>query len=110
MPVSPKVLGALVILAAPAPALAQTALAAVGSGMSGQVAAAPAADSPRVTLAARKAAMEERRTTPAPRALDLTVRGDDRLSSDVELREKDAWTDDEGFQVKPTKVAYVRRF
>ncbi|TFZ24907.1 hypothetical protein, partial [Escherichia coli] len=47
------------------------------------------------------------RTHPA-RPLRLVVR--DRQVPQVDVPVKDAWTEDEGFQIRAAKVAYTRRF
>ncbi|MCR5876021.1 hypothetical protein LRS10_18855 [Phenylobacterium sp. J426] len=96
--------------AAAGPALAQPGLTAVGHGAAGQVALQKPARVAPVSLAARQAIAAAPFEKPAPRKLDLTVRADDRLRDEVELRQKDAWNEDEGFQFRMTKVAYTRRF
>ncbi len=112
--VSSKLVGVLIVLGAPAPALAQPAIAAIGNGVSGQVAAQTPVQSPwraePVSFAARQAVAAAPFEKPAPRVLDLTVRGDERLRSHVELRTKDVWIEDEGLRLTPTRVAYKRRF
>lgn len=112
--VSPKLVGVLIVLGAPAPALAQPALAAIGNGLSGQVAAQAPTQLPwraqPVSFAARQAVAAAPFEKPGPKVLDLTVRGDERLREQVELRTKDAWTEDDGLRLTPTRVAYKRRF
>jgi hypothetical protein len=104
----------MIVLGAPAPALAQPSLAAIGNNLSSQVTAPTAFQAPvraaPVSLADRQAVAAAPFEKPGPRVLNLTVRGDDRLRDDVELRVKDAWTEDEGLRVSPTRVAYKRRF
>lgn len=108
--VSSKLVGVLIVLGAPAPALAQPTLAAIGNGLSSQVSAQAPVRAEPVSFAARQAVAAAPFEKPGPRVLDLTVRGDDRLRKDVELREKDAWTDDEGLRLTATRVAFKRRF
>lgn len=118
MPVPLKLVGVMIVLGAPAPALAQPTLAAIGNNLSGQVTApiarqaafqTPVRAQP-VSFADRQAVAAAPFEKPGPRVLNLTVRGDDKLRDEVELRVKDAWTDDEGLRVSPTRVAYKRRF
>ena len=113
-----KLVGVITILGAPAPALAQTpGLASIAKAASApamvQAPAKPSGAAP-VTAVARRAvtaaAFQKPGQNQAPRRLNLTVRGDRFLQDDIELRQKDAWTDDEGFQLRATKVAYTRRF
>ena len=117
-----KLVGVITILGAPAPALAQTpGLASIAKAASApamvQAPAKPSAAAPvtavarrAVTAAAFQKAGQKPGQNQAPRRLNLTVRGDRFLQDDIELRQKDAWTDDEGFQLRATKVAYTRRF
>jgi len=108
-----KLAGVMIVLGAPAPVLAQTpgtaGLAAVASSQaaSGQMTARTPA---RIRSAGFAARQTTAATRAAPRRLDLTVRGDDRLREDVELSQKDAWTDDEGFQFRAARFGYTRRF
>jgi len=110
LPVPLKLVGVLIVLGAPAPALAQPTLAAIGNKLSSQVTAQAPVRAQPVSFAERQAVAAAPFEKPGPRVLNLTVRGDDRLRDDVELRVKDAWTEDEGLRVSPTRVAYKRRF
>jgi hypothetical protein len=109
-----KLLGVMTILgaplAAPGAALAQPGWTSVANGSAGQIAVQAPVRAEPVSFAARQAIAAAPFEKPGPRKLDLTVRGDDRLRDDVELREKEAWNDADGFQLKMTKVAYTRRF
>ncbi|MGA0604606.1 hypothetical protein ACO2Q0_01285 [Phenylobacterium sp. VNQ135] len=108
-----KLLGVMTIVGAglsAAPALAQPGWTTVANGVAGQVAMQTPARAEPVSLAARQAVQAAPFEKPGPRKLDLTVRGDDKLRGDVELRQKDAWNEADGFQFRMTKVAYTRRF
>ena len=48
-------------------------------------------------------------TQPRQRPLKLTA-ADPSDIPDVDVRAKDAWSDDQGFRVSPTKLAFKRRF
>lgn len=110
MPSPLKLVGVLIVLGAPAPALAQPGLAAIGNGVSGPVSAQAPVRAEPVSFAARQAVAAAPFKKPGPRVLNLVVRGDDKLRDDVELRVKDTWIEDEGLRVQPTRVAYKRRF
>lgn len=101
MPVSLKFLGVVAIVgAAPLPALAQPDAARDARSM--QIA--------RLEPTAQVTAIIQRpasRAHPA-RPLRLVVR--DRQIPQVDVPVKDAWADDEGFQIRAAKVAYTRRF
>lgn len=109
-----KLVGVMIVLGAPAPALAQPGLAAIGNNLSSQVMAPAAFQAPvraqPVSFAQRQAVAAAPFEKPGPRVLNLTVRGDDKLRDDVELRVKEAWTADEGLRFTATRVAYKRRF
>ena len=110
MPSPLKLVGVIIVLGAPAPALAQPTLAAIGNNLSSQVTDQRPVRAEPVSFAERQAVAAAPFEKPGPRVLNLTVRGDDKLRDDVELRVKDAWTDDQGLRLTPTRVAYKRRF
>lgn len=97
---------ATAIVSAPAAAMAQTWTTA-------GVAAAP-----RVAPQSRIAATLEREVYARPQAATKSARPALKLSStrsvenvpEVEVTAKDDWSDDQGFRVSPTKLAFKRRF
>ncbi len=106
-----KLLMAAVALAAtPVSALAQAWPATV-------VASAPQMRSqPRVPALNLDREATSLRTTPfvvsraARKPLKLNATIDPGDAPEVDVQAKDAWTDDEGLRVGPTKVAFKRRF
>jgi len=102
-------LTAVVAAAAPAPALAQiwpASVVAAGPGM----ARAPAQALVRVERDGRllRRPPEVPPTQPTD-SLKLSVVDIDE-TLDVRIRAKDAWLDDQGFRVGPTRLAFKRRF
>lgn len=97
MPVSLKFLGVIAAIgAAPLPALAQPE-----TGLevrSAEAAQAGPSASPRPAATVQRA-----------HPLRLVIRAD-REVPNVDVPVKDAWTDDDGFQIRAAKVAYTRRF
>lgn len=110
-----KLVGVMLVLGAPAPALAQSGLTAVGQA-AGQVASQArtqvAAQPIRMTShhPVNAAAFRVLPSHAAQRGLKMSVRGDDKVAQDIELRQKDEWTDDEGFRFNFTKLGYKSRF
>ena len=99
-------IAATAIVSAPTAAMAQT------WPMAGVAAA------PRIAPQSRMAATLEREVYARPQATTKSVRPALKLSStrtvenvpEVEVTAKDDWSDDEGFRVTPTKLAFKRRF
>jgi hypothetical protein len=98
----------VVVVAAPVPALAQTWPASV-------VAAGPRmAEAPTraFVVIERDARLQHRqlgvpRTEPHVAPLRLSAANE---VPQVDIRPKDEWSDDQGFRVGPTRVAFKRRF
>lgn len=98
------------VAATPASALAQAWPATV-------VASAPQMRSqPRVPAVNLDREATSLRSTPfvvsraARKPLKLNATIDPADAPEVDVQAKDAWTDDEGFRVGPTKLAFKRRF
>lgn len=97
---------ATAIVSAPAAAMAQT------WPMAGVAAA------PRIAPQSRIAATLEREVYARPQTATKSARPALKLSStrtldnvpEVEVTAKDDWSDDQGFRVSPTKLAFKRRF
>ncbi len=94
---------AFVLALAPASALAQT-----WPGIA--VASVPAMSQSRTTVAA----LTPLRARGAPRvvALNMKTRKADLtpVAPDFEVRAKPEWSDDQGFRISPTRVAFKSRF
>lgn len=101
MAVSLKFLGVIAALGAGAGAAPLPALAQPGTGPEVRPAEAVGAERP----ASPKPAATVQRARP----IRLVIRAD-REVPNVDVPVKDAWTDDEGFQIRAAKVAYTRRF
>lgn len=97
-------IAALVIGAAPLPALAQSWPSTV------------VASAPRMTPASRVPALNLQReattwvATAKRPALKLNPTSDPDEIPEVEVRAKAEWSDDQGLRVGPTRVAYKSRF
>lgn len=101
-------IAALAVTSTPLPALAQawtaTGVASTPQMRSPSRATAPALD--RATIA-RLTAAPLRKSAPPLKLVAAIEPGD---IPDVDVRAKEAWSDDQGFRVTPTKLAFKRRF
>jgi len=101
-------IAAAAVVSMPLPALAQawtaTGVASTPQMRSQSRAASPVLD--RATIARLTAA--PLRQSSQPLKLAATIEPTD--VPDVDIRAKDAWSDDQGLRVGPTKLAFKRRF
>jgi hypothetical protein len=98
---------ATMVLGPASAATAQTWPASTTAAAPRMAAAKPAE---RPSARATSLRISDLRRAASPRPLKLMPTIDAEEAPDVDLRARSEWSDDEGFRVTPTRVAFKRRF